>query len=702
MAKTRRFQNSFQTGEVNEDFLRRADTELIQGACKTARNVILNPGGGFERRPGSNVVASIGAGSYRLFRFEGDGFVEELIARHNSLLVYGSDGVLKQTISSLNWAVEDLPSMQIAADENQAFFVGQNFKPMIATRDSSGSWSVADVSFASGFGSDVNAPFYRFADAGITMSLGGTYGTVSITFSDDVLDASHVGVRFRYLLANQIRIASVSTARTGTAEILDTLYVSYDLTITLGEADRFKVGHVIVGDTSGVRARVVSISGTTMTAVMLEGYEPFDTTGGTIEKIVGPEGTCTPSAVSASSAGPAATTIWDEELISSVRGFPGTVAVHRNRLYFGRIPQAPSLLCASVSGQLTDFSTGAEASDAIIEKLGDDPNAEIRHIVSAEQLVLLTDRGAYYVPESGENPITPTSITFLKIGPEGASNVDPVVSSEGVLFVDDSSSRLMALVPTGNVRRSWQIIELSENASHLLTGPVRLAVANGLDGRPERYVFVLNEDYTIAVAMYRRNTDAIGWVCWEHGGGRWSDLAAVKDSVHVIARSGLGVWISEFKFTALVDDEAPFLTTSTDRPSLTSQIVEEMVVTATATADSLGFITTVTPSSEKTIGSDFRVECTPAPPTISQVGHRRMRIPRYWLEVLNSGSVRVGGRLFSPYQGGDDLSEIGRTRTRIVSGFTLGWSDEPTLPVTQEIGEGAKLDVRALTYEVAY
>jgi len=697
----RKFQASFQAGEVSEGFLRRADSALIEASCKRFRNAILNAGGGWSRRPGTALQAflsGLASDPTRLFRYAGDGFVEDLIFVENEMRVYASDGTLNQTLTGLTWDEADLANAQFASSNNQVFIVSSGFAPQVASRASDGTWSVAALTFDAGFGAEIQAPFYRHAPAGVTMTLSQYTGSgATMTFSEDVLDASYVGVRFRYLAQTQVEVTAVTDARTATVTIHGTCYPTINCTVLTTESSRFKVGQIVRTETTNVAGRVVVASGTLVKIILTEGYTQ-PTSG---EKIIGPEGAATPSAYTQAST-PNATTIWDEELFSQTRGYPSTVAVHRSRLYLSGISAEPSLIAASAVNALTNYSVGAEAQDALIELLGDDPNAQVRHVVSAEQLIVLSDRGAYYVPESGDNQITPTSVAFNRIGPEGAALVAPAVTSNGVVFIDDAAGRVMVCVPTGNIRRSWEVIELSENAYHLLSSPKRLAVVTKMGDRAERYILVLNTDGTLAVAMYRRSEETIGWGLWSRGAGEWVDISEAAGDVRIVARQATTQRLSEFSDSSTTDDEEDYTASTTSRINLPSHIVQSNEVIDAGTADGFGILSTTAVASGLTIGYDFALDVTPYPPMIAQIGVRRMRIPRFDLEVLNSGAVRVAAFLYTQYQGGDDIGTPGTTRTRLVTGYTLGWSDEPTLPITQDIGEGCALEVRSLTYEVAF
>lgn len=697
------FRSTFEAGEISPDWLRRIDTPILASACQTARNVILKASGGILRRPGTTGLSDL-QGQARHYRFEGRGFTEILVLTNGRLDVYDESGSLQDSItSSVPWTTAQLARLKFTADANRVYVFHQEFVTQVLERASDGSWSRADFSFLSGINSNPAQPFYdKFSDIDVTMSVNAYSGTGrTLTFSDDVLktDGSHVGVRFRYLGACEMTITAVASATSATVTINDALYPTLD--VTVASSAGYKVGQVVEGSISQVRGIVASIqSGTVVRVTLLEGYDQFQViteSGVDKDRLVGPESRGEITGVS-TVATPATTSIWDEQLTSDARGYPATGVVHRGRLFMTGFPEATDVVVASAVGNFHNFALGTDDDSAINTELGDDPNSEIRHLVSAEQLLLFTDRGAYYVPESAESPITPESLAFLRLGQEGASYVEPVVASEGVLYIDAESGRLMAAVPTGNVRRSWQPIELSEYAYHLLTGPVRIAVSNGLDGRSERYVFVLNADGTLAVMIYRRGAEIVGWTAWERGEGTWTDIGATADTLTCVSKIDTTYRLGAFSFGALVDDEIDYSSSVSGRNGDTAAAVKNKVVVVEETVAS-GEVPSVAPASGYTLGYDFAVTLRPAPP-VSENGWRRQRIARTTLEVVDSGAVTVNGKLSWPYGAGDDLENTGAVSSRVIRAFKLGWANDQTPLIQQSKGEGALLDVLACSMEV--
>jgi len=698
------FRATFERGEISPDWLRRVDTEGLTKSLKTGTNLILKNSGGALRRPGSNEIAILN-GSGREYVFNGRDAVEHLVLSNGRLDVYSEAGALLQTITSgIAWATAQLSSLHIKSDANKVFVFHTAFVTQVLSRDEAGTWSRADFAFTGSIGSNLAQPFYdKFDPLDVTMSLNAYSGTLkTMTFSSAVLetDGSHVGVRFRYLTRCEVEITAVASATSATVTIHDALYPT--VTVTVGDSSGYKVGHVVEGSISQVRGLVSSIpGGTTVNVTLLEGYERYQvitTAGVDKDRLVGPEAQQEITGVS-TVATPATTSIWDEQLISPARGYPATGLVHRGRLFMAGFPQATNVITASSVGNFYNFKVGAETDAALNVELGDEPNSTVRHLVSAEQLLLFSDRGGYYVPESAESPISPDNIVFLRFASEGAGTATPIIASEGALFIDNDAGRLLAAVPTGNVRRSWQVVELSEQSYHLLTGPIRLAVANGLDGRTERYVFVLNSDGTMAVMIYRRNTENVGFVGWVRGTGTWTDVFAVQDDLYAVSLVGSTYRLCKFSFTALTDDEVDYSGSVTGWDGVEVELVNTLCVVTTDTVAS-GVIPAEAAGAGLTLGLDFTVTLQPASPIDPAQGYRRKRIARTTIEVLDTGAFMVNGQRNWPFLSGSDLDNVGATLTRAARAHRLGWANDQVDTFSQPKGEGALFDALAVTMEI--
>ena len=696
MARRRKFQNAFSTGEVGPEFLQRAEEELQNESAQALRNVIIANAGGVMRRPGTVPKASVTNGTSRrieVFDLVGDE-IRCIVLTDGQVDIYEDDGTIEDTLVA-PWLEADIDDIVHTNGDNTFYFFG-NFKPQKLTY-TAGVWTLADMTYESSIGSTIAQPYWRFSSTkGISLTPSALTGSITLTASDDLFVADHVGTRFRYI-GNEIEITGYTNATTVTGTVITSLYPTID--VTVASSAGFQVGELIVGDTSGAEGIITSIpDGTSLIVTLTTGYTYFADT----EKVDGPSATTTVSGTPTNTT-PAASVIWDEQMISSVRGYPRTGCLHRNRLIMAGFPQAPNAIAASATGFENDFDLGqAEDSDAFIEALGDDQNASIRHLVSSEQLIVLTDRAPYYVPENENSPFSPTRISFNRISTDGASTVRPLLTPEGVVFVDNAK-RLLVIGATGSVRASWAVQELSLFSTHLMTDPKSLTYVDGLGNRSERYVLVLNSDSTVAAVAYRRGAEQVGVSLWTPATGfDWLSFASWKTRLFCLQ----GDFFAEFDMDAVMDLEYPYdvALPLVAQVGLDLYIAREGVVwQGPFEVDSGGLVGTVDPAAGQTAGMDFRTSIIPSPPVAKSFGYERRRVSRLWTDVLETGPYRVDGELVNTHDEDDDIESPPPLRSGASEPFFMLGYDPNAMPeISQEVGEGAPFFLRSLTLEISY
>lgn len=695
MARRRRFQNALSAGEVGPEFLQRAEEELQNESAKQLLNVIVTNAGGVRRRPGTRPRKKYSAAATRrveVFDLVGNE-IRQLVLSNGLVEIYTTAGVLEDDLVA-PWTASDVPSIVIVNGDNKFYFFGDFAPQELVYND--GTWTIGNLTFDTSIGSTISQPYWRFSETkGITLTPSAVTGSITLTASDDLFVPGHVGTRFRYVSACEMEITAVTNATTATATVIRTLYPTID--VTVASSAGFQVGEVVTGDTSNVEGIVSSIpDGTSLIVILLTGYTPFTDT----EKLNGPAASTTVSGTPSATT-PGASVVWDEQMISSVRGYPRCGCLHRNRLFMGGFPQAPNAVAASAIGFENDFDLGqAEDADAFIEALGDDQNAEILHMISAEQLVILTDRSCYYVPESEQAPITPQRVSFNRISPDGSSSVRPLLTPEGIVFVDNAK-RLLIIGATGSVRASWAVSELSLFSTHLLTDPVLLTYADGLSNRSERYILVLNSDTTVAALAYRRGAEQVGVSKWTPAAGyAWSSFASWKTQLFAIQ----GNYLVEFDMDATMDLQADYSAAAT---ILSGESVyaarDDVIWQGPLTVDGSGLVPGISPAAGRTIGKDFRTSIIPSPPVSKSFGYERRRVTRLWTNMLESGPYRVDGTLVNTHEEGDDIEAAPPLRTGASEAFfTLGYDTDDMPEISQEVGEGAPFYLRSLTLEISY
>ncbi|BBF92638.1 hypothetical protein [Blastochloris tepida] len=521
-------QTNFAAGQIDIWALRNDALKIRASGLRSALNARSTAAGAIETRPGREMLF---AGELRVDDIRvPSGAVFRLAFSDGKLTIRNADGLLVQTFSSMPWAgatASDVREIEWARIGYQIVIVYRGNRPKLVTFNNDGSsWSCEDFAFDTRRNGALQQPYYRHAARGVTMTPSAYSGAgITVTFSSSgVLTAAHVGARLRYLDSELVVTAVAPGGGSATANITELLARTYNVTVASGAG--YAIGDTVEGLTSSVRGQVAAVSGNVVTVVA------EDWTGFTVgEKLAGPNASSAISAV-ATAASPAATTEWDEEMMGAVHGWPASVSVDGGRLIFCRFRDVPNAIAWSALQQPKDFYVGAESTDAILETMPGE--ARVIHVLGGMDQFVLTDTSCYYIPVSADNPIRPGSIEFRLIDVIGSSLVQPQSTAEGVVFVDANSTRVYGLIATGVTARPYMLADLSEHHTLIIKTPVALSVTSGRDQHPERYIYVVNADGTMAVGRYIRGEDFVGWFPWS-GSGRAVWVSARVAGATVVA-----------------------------------------------------------------------------------------------------------------------------------------------------------------------
>lgn len=519
-------QRDFSGGEVVEHAKRRDDEPAVRSGARALRNVRILASGAVEQRPGRSAL------------FQNDGRVDEvrLDSETTIFLCFGDDGSLKirssaGTLLAQAWGYEwdedtaDQAVWAVFGKDIVITFPDQ--VPKIARWDGGTVWTFLDWAATTTSAGKKLVPFVRFAPAGVTMELSALTGSVTVTFSDDVLDADHVGVRFRYY-DKQIEITAVTSALVGTATVKELLRSVKSRDFTADITSTFAVGDIVEGVTSGNRDYIAVVgtpgtddyTGLTLDAIAASAGEIF----------VGPTGG--QAVYSTNNADPTtgpAITVWDEELMSDYRGWPRSVAFDQNRLIFSDFPGMPEAIAWSASGDPFNFASGgaddADPTDAIVEFVP--KKARVYHVLDGADEFVFTDLGIYYVPISESNPLRPGSVGFRRIAGAPASQVRPVSTAQGLVYANKARNRVLAIIGTGQTAQPYVIRPASDLQSHLFEDITCLAVEEGGGNPPDELVYAVKGDGDVVVGRYEVGKDWAGWVLWTGTGDvRWISVAS--------------------------------------------------------------------------------------------------------------------------------------------------------------------------------
>jgi hypothetical protein len=699
----RKIQTAFAAGQIAATMLMRRDTSEYNEGALSLQNFRMLVTGGTTRRPGTWWKGTLPGGGIVIPFLVNEGDQYWLCFVDGAMYAFTVDGATAGSITGAPWTLAQVQSMTWAAAGNTLFLVHPTLPVQQITRTGASTWTVADFAFSTE-GEQVNQPYYFVAPQGTTLAPSDYTGSVTLTLNNPWFVAGHVGQIVRYV-GQQILITAVSSSTSATGTVLVELPATQVLTVN--STTGFSIGDVITGETSAAQGQVTSIdAGVSLTIYINDGL-----TGFAVETVTGPNASTSCTEVTNDDT-PAAVTDWDEALFNSVNGYPQAVVIHDGRLGFGGHTAVPNALMMSTTTSYFDFNVGTgSASDAIFDLIGDSPSIQINQLVSAEQLLLLTNVGGYYVPENYFNPFEPANIAFYPFGDRV-----PILSTpradrfdDGVIFV--SGSTVYLANATGSLISMWHAEPISLMSYDQFDNPMSAAYVYNFNSEPCGYVLFTNANGT-AVSMLLVGSQKIRsftpWTLTDEG--TILSMAGMQSALAMLTERTIGgstTYLLEiFDQTCTLDAATNF----TDLSTVTGTYGTEADLCVVQGYWSLGTYPVPSefqPGGTYTVGLNFETELQTLPPEVEMPGGTKTglykRIARAQVYTLKSGPITVAGPgnsyANSSYTMADDLSQPPPPITGPQDFRLNGWVIDPTVTITQN--DPLPLTILGMTMDIA-
>ena len=719
MSKQTITQRDFMLGALRPGFLEGDDLELRGKSLREARNMRVEATRSLRDRPGTFLVRDL-AGSYDIIEIRPKtGEVYGLLIRDSGLDVIDAQGRSLWSLSPAPWS----SGADVWVEPfSETTVIGGSWGIKKLVYDA-GTWSFQDFDFARAAGNSVAQPYWVF-HKGVTITPSATTGTITITASAAVFTPQYVGLRIRYG-EREILITGFTSPSVLVGVVQSPLPPSWSLFV--GDASSINVGDAVIGQVTDFQGVVVGKTSNTISVVTTEFFEGPDNG----EKLSAPSGTVTVSFKQ--TIAPLPSSIWDEPLISPIRGYPRAGASAGGRLTLVDFPQVPDAICLSSTRDINDFEIGASDDDAILRQAGEN-TPRFLHVLNAGDLLLFSDKGIYYVELRSGNLITPTSFNPVQFDRRAASAVRPVAIDDGAAFVEASGQTIASCRLTGNVNLRWTVRSISIYHDQLINAPVKLCGPSLYSVSPEKYLFVVNRDGTLAAMSWFEefSMETIGFLRWDTQ-GRFVSISPIFGGHWMIVDRDLSAGtirtIERLSEDAVVDcscavtppsplllNGSPLEVNGQELSIVTSgaallegqtvQLVGNGWYGGPRVVDPGGAVPDVEgyPSGAY-IGLDFAVSCKPWPVEVinsPRAGMLKARVIRGSISVkdtltasvrANNSTKRFGGHSF-----GDDLSAPAPLMTRVLKFSVVGHRDHPEIEISRTVPGPIK--VLAITQEV--
>lgn len=154
----------------------------------------------------------------------------------------------------------------------------------------------------------------------------------------------------------------------------------------------------------------------------------------------------------------------------SAGDYPAAVGYFKGRRWFAGTNNQPQSVWGTRAGTESNmtYSVPTRDDDRIAVRLTARQANKIRHIVPLSSLLLLTSGAEWQIKTQNSDAITPSTIDYTARGYIGASNVQPIVAGEALLYGQARGGRIREMkISETNISNDYSTTDISIMAPHL-------------------------------------------------------------------------------------------------------------------------------------------------------------------------------------------------------------------------------------------
>mgnify|MGYP003108942032 FL=1 len=754
MQKAKVSLTNFQFGEISPSLISRTDTKVYTASAQKIENFFLRAEGGLIKRAGLSKIFEFDTSidtsktqQHRLVPFifsDDERYIVSL--EHQKIRVFQIDtnnavslaATLTADSSGANIPITNLNMHEVtyAQSGDVMFIAHQTFMVRKLVRTGLTSFQMETKTFdTQSAGAKIYQPYFQFQDLGVTLDPSASSGngvtlTTSAAYWDttgsqsggNFPDSKHVGITIKYH-DQEITITSVQSTTQATGNCLATLKKRLKVdsfrtdngvatvTVTLvnhgfSAGDAFAITNAnTVGGISGN-----NLNGNRTVAEVIDDNTFTFTAGGNANDSVAGGGT--PFLETHAPA-----TNWSEQSYSELRGYPGAVTFHQNRLWYGGTIAQPDGLWASKSNEFFNFDIGdASDNDSIDITAAIGEVNTIRHLVSNRDLQCFTSTDEFIVPAFVEKPTTPTNATIKRQTSFGSAFVKPFVFDGATVYVQTSGEIVREfLFDDGQNAYTGQPI--SSLASHLIKNPIQAStLAGGID-RAESYYFLVDADGTLGVFNSNRGEQRYGWTQFTSQGS-FHSICTVDTRVYAVVKFDKGDGTNKYILcefdTSFNTDMAKTYSGSNGVFNVSADFANGAVLDVVSGTHYLGQFTVASGNidvsavdnslSSAEIGFKFDVNLKTNPvdamTAVGPLSGEPRGMNKVIVDLSNTLSVSVNNTNLIIRQVTDDLSQARTPVTGKREFRLLGYSKDPQVSISQSAP--LSLQVNSIIAEVTF
>jgi len=200
------------------------------------------------------------------------------------------------------------------------------------------------------------------------------------------------------------------------------------------------------------------------------------------------------------------------ELNTGTGLYPAAVSYYEQRRWFGGPSTYPQAIYATRSGTESNLTNSIPSrdDDALSFAIKAQQNNAIRHLLPLSDLIALTAGGEWRIFADGAPAITPTSLSTKPQGYAGANNVQPVLTSGTILYVQAQGSRIRELaINPDSSGTGYKSVDMSLMAPHLFNSKTVVDLA--YTRAPEQRLWAVRSDGYLLSMTYVPEQQVYAW-----------------------------------------------------------------------------------------------------------------------------------------------------------------------------------------------
>lgn len=241
--------------------------------------------------------------------------------------------------------------------------------------------------------------------------------------------------------------------------------------------------------------------------------------------------------------------LWSKEEIaySVARGFPVSGTIFQGRLVLAGSKSLPDFLAASRSGVIKNFANSSADDDSAIVAFSDTPGiSTFLNVYGGRHLQIFAGDAEFYVPVSEQDPLTPNNVVLRRNSSVGSKGLLPdnttriniqTEEADGIVYFIQRGGGALREFVFDDAQFAYDANTVSLVSGHLVRDSVDMALRKSLSIEDPNYIWLVNDDGTLAMFCVLRSEQVNAWTLAETRGDFLQATTLDQDSYFAIRRT---------------------------------------------------------------------------------------------------------------------------------------------------------------------